>query len=392
MSGKNTVSEKRVGERIAAAWIASVINPALTVLAFEQQQLKAKNYMWQFPGRLGSLRQVKQMIPFGCVPNLELFEMYYPVISENIKIRDEEVAQLAVTCMNLQREILDSGELEKIFTRLTTPENLARLGKRLDDMFPGGYKPEDLGWIAQEVINHTGNLPTHINHYPLWNAHQKEFMEVVNSEQVKGAERLVDRAGEKLLKTTEHLIKLLEDARTRLSIEYDVPPRASTDSIQRASKEAVERLSKAKPGDVQEIAGSQIQLLSAYYQLVLDQAKKGFIVALIMASVGVVFFLAAVLFIFYWNVRNAAYVSAVGGAIVEVIAGLNFYLYSKTSGHLADFHNRLDGTQRYLLANSICESLEGEYKQTARIELVRAMARIDSSGATSQATAAAERK
>jgi hypothetical protein len=125
--------------------------------------------------------------------------------------------------MNLQRTILDSGELEKIFVRLTTPENLAKLGKSLDDMFLGGYKPEYLGWIAQEVINHTGNLPSYVGHYPLWNAHRQEFMEVANNEEVKGAEILVDRAGEKLLKTVERLIKLLKETRDQLSIDYDVP-------------------------------------------------------------------------------------------------------------------------------------------------------------------------
>ncbi len=307
MSSENAVSEKGFGEKIATAWFESVINPALVGLAFEQQQLKAKNYTWQFmPGRLGSLRYVEQMIPFGSVPNLEQFETYHPVIRQNIKIHDEEVAQLAVTCMNLQRAILDSGELEKIFARLTTPENLAKLGKTLDDMFFGGYKSEYLGWIAQEVINHTGNLPTYVNHYPLWNGHRKEFMEVVNSEQVKGAEISVDRAGEKLLKTTEHLIKLLKDARNQLSIEYDVPlstgnypvrmdrSRAYTDPIQRASKEAVERLSKAKPSDVQEIAGSQIQLLTGYYQLALDQAKKSFKIANTIAGVGAGLIIAAI--------------------------------------------------------------------------------------------------
>lgn len=225
MSSENTISEKRFGEKIVMAWFESVINPALVGLAVEEEQLKAKNYTWQLmPGRLESLRQVKQMIPFGFVPNLEQFETYHPIISENIKIHDEEVAQLAVACMNLQRAILDSGELEKIFARLTTPENLAKLGKKLDDLFIRGYRPEYLGWIAQEVINHTGELPTYINHYPLWNAHRDEFMEVVNNEQVKGAEMSVDRAGEKLLKTTEHLIKLLKDARNQLSIDYDVPP------------------------------------------------------------------------------------------------------------------------------------------------------------------------
>jgi len=157
------------------------------------------------------------------------------------------------------------------------------------------------------------------------------------------------------------------------------------------SRDAVERISKAKPSDVQEIAGSQIQLLLGYYQLVLDQAKKSFRWALIAAGVGLAFFIVAVGSILYLNAGNAATVSVVSGAIVEVISAINFYLYSKTSGHLADFHNRLEGTQRYLLANSICESLDGPNKQTTRIELVRAIAQISAPDAPPKAFAAAEK-
>lgn len=67
-------------------------------------------------------------------------------------------------------------------------------------------------------------------------------------------------------------------------------------------------------------------------------------------------------------------IAAVGGVIVEVISGLLFYLYGKTSTQLADFHIRLDRTQRYWLANSMCEGLDGDYKQQSRQELVRTIA------------------
>jgi hypothetical protein len=114
--------------------------------------------------------------------------------------------------------------------------------------------------------------------------------------------------------------------------------------------------------------------------------------ALIAAGVGLAFFIAAVGFIIYRHAESAAIISVVSGAVVEVISAINFYLYSKTSGHLADFHNRLEGTQRYLLANSICESLEGSHKQAARTELVRAIVQVNLSDASPKAFAAAEKE
>jgi hypothetical protein len=55
---------------------------------------------------------------------------------------------------------------------------------------------------------------------------------------------------------------------------------------------------------------------------------------------------------------------------VEVISGVNFYLYGKTTTQMAEFQSRLDMTQRFLLANSICENLDGDFKQNTRSQLV----------------------
>jgi hypothetical protein len=56
------------------------------------------------------------------------------------------------------------------------------------------------------------------------------------------------------------------------------------------------------------------------------------------------------------------------------VAGINFYLYAKTAAQLTEFHTRLDLTQRFLLADNICEGLEGDFKQQARSHLVLAVA------------------
>ncbi len=184
------------------------------------------------------------------------------------------------------------------------------------------------------------------------------------------------------------LIRMREEQE---KIALDKQLRSNQTTLYYTIRDAVERISKAKPSDVQEIAGSQIKLLLSYYQLVLDQAKKSFRWALIAAGIGLAFFILAVGFILYWNAGNAATISVVSGAIVEVISAINFYLYSKTSGHLADFHNRLEATQRYLLANSICESLDGPNKQAARMELVRAIAQISLPDAPPKAFAVAEK-
>lgn len=140
--------------------------------------------------------------------------------------------------------------------------------------------------------------------------------------------------------------------------------------------EITNELSETSPGDIQKIAANQTKLLHYYYNAVLTQATTSFNWALIAACTGLAFFLGAVTFLFFTNSQAIATIGAIGGAIAEAISAINFYLYGKTTTQLADFHQRLDQTQRFLLANSICESLNDDAKQTSRSALVHLIATL----------------
>lgn len=141
--------------------------------------------------------------------------------------------------------------------------------------------------------------------------------------------------------------------------------------------EIVERMSKASPRDVQSIAGAQIELLASYYGTVLEQARRSFAWALIAAGVGLAFLLVAIVVLLSQSSVQIAVVSAIAGVVVEAISGLNFYLYGQTTKQLARYHVSLDRTQRFLLANCVCESLEGDEGQKARADLVKLIASQD---------------
>jgi len=135
----------------------------------------------------------------------------------------------------------------------------------------------------------------------------------------------------------------------------------------------ISNLLTTPPDDVQKIVTSQIGLLDNYHRIVLDQAKRSFFWAIVAAAVGLIFFLAAVIFVLVFNTESASIISLISGALIEVISGINFYLYNKTLAQLGAFQMRLDKTQGFMLANSICEGLDSEHKQTARLELIRAI-------------------
>lgn len=145
-------------------------------------------------------------------------------------------------------------------------------------------------------------------------------------------------------------------------------------SATEATNVYAQQLARTKPANILEVAGAQTELLTGYYRTVLAQARESFRWALVAAGLGLLFFLGAVAFLVVVRLQSVATVSVISGALIEVISGINFYLYGKTTAQLATFHRRLDQTQRFLLANSVCESFEGEERQKARASLIHTIA------------------
>ncbi len=137
-----------------------------------------------------------------------------------------------------------------------------------------------------------------------------------------------------------------------------------------ATDKALKRLSDAKTDDVTAIASSQIELLSRFYDLSLSQASRSFRWALLASAVGLLFFLMAIAFLLWGKSSDLSVITLIGGAMIEFIAGINFYLYSKTIDQLNLFQGKLEITQRFLLANSLCESLSDPWKDETRAQLI----------------------
>lgn len=167
-----------------------------------------------------------------------------------------------------------------------------------------------------------------------------------------------------------------------MSTDAESAPSSGHAALDKASA-AIERLRTVDPGDVQKVAASQIELLQSFYELVVAQARRSFFWALVASGVGLLFFLAAISFFLAAN-RDVAVVSVISGAVIEVIAGLNFVLYGRTTAQLSVFHSRLELTQRFLLANSLCEGLEGDLRGQTRATLINKLASIALAQITSQ--------
>ena len=127
------------------------------------------------------------------------------------------------------------------------------------------------------------------------------------------------------------------------------------------------------PAKIQEVAASQVAISEMYYTTSLQHAQRLFRWALISVGVALIFFLVSVALQILQKPANGALISLASGGVLAAIALLNFWLYGRIFNQFRAFHERLDRTQQYLLANSICEHLQGEVKQATQIELIRAM-------------------
>ncbi len=141
--------------------------------------------------------------------------------------------------------------------------------------------------------------------------------------------------------------------------------------LSKSAAQALDNLSKA--GNVQEIASNQVKLLTEFYDQSLSQAHRSFVWALIASGAGLIFFMVAIAFQL-GSKTDVAIISAIGGALIEFIAAVNFYLYGKTTTQLNLFHGRLEVTQRFLLANSLCDRLGDKHQDETRSYLIRQLA------------------
>ena len=154
---------------------------------------------------------------------------------------------------------------------------------------------------------------------------------------------------------------------------------------ERATGQAIAQSAGVDTTNIAEVAASQLAISNAYYENVLAQAKRSFNAAVATATLGSLFFLVAIVGSFLRTSSATSVVSTLSGAVVEVIAGLNFWLYSRTALQLDSFHLRLERMQRHLVANSISHSLRGKARDTALLDLIKTVTNEQSNISTSDA-------
>ena len=155
-----------------------------------------------------------------------------------------------------------------------------------------------------------------------------------------------------------------------------------------ARAETAENIAIADPFNLQEVASVSWTVSDKYYSDVLQQAHSSFVAALWSSGAGFFLFLLAAALAVVRNDLHATLVSAMGGAVVEVVSGLQFWLYGRAALQFSAFHAKLERMQRYMFANTIClnmDEINGRGNALAKLaDTISAEPRDEASGERSR--------
>ena len=139
-------------------------------------------------------------------------------------------------------------------------------------------------------------------------------------------------------------------------------------------EEHCKSISDINPKETHKLAAFLQELSVGFYKIVQHQAIRSFYVALGASGIATLFFLWASYLVMHKDVPGAT-LGVIAGALIQVISGITFYLYSRTARQFAGFHICLERMDRYLLANSYCENLSTDAaKDDCRRNIINIMA------------------
>ncbi|MDB4874033.1 MAG: hypothetical protein JWM41_479 [Gemmatimonadetes bacterium] len=151
-------------------------------------------------------------------------------------------------------------------------------------------------------------------------------------------------------------------------------PSANADRHLRMEKTCAELKEAIDSGSMGDVVSKHEALILQYYQDVQDQAKQSFGTARSAARVGFWVVIVALGYALLFDAlarfgkvapptsesMSVARVGLISGAIIELVAGVAFWLYSRGARQFGAFHICLERTHRYLLAYTIANQITGD--------------------------------
>lgn len=108
--------------------------------------------------------------------------------------------------------------------------------------------------------------------------------------------------------------------------------------------------------DVFKLLYKNVRESTEYYIISKRQANKSFTLAIISCFLGVIIYVCGFLIVTILN-RDIILFTTISGTVVELIAGLSFWVYNKCIKQLSEYHKRLSLTERYLTSIQMADKM-----------------------------------
>ena len=112
--------------------------------------------------------------------------------------------------------------------------------------------------------------------------------------------------------------------------------------------------------------------LREYYVISKQQARRSFSAALFICFLGIFIYLLGIIAYIVLD-KNISIISLISGTVVEVIAGLFFWLYREATKQLGVYHQRLGSTEKYLTVMQIIREMPEDKRVEAFQNLTMAI-------------------
>lgn len=124
--------------------------------------------------------------------------------------------------------------------------------------------------------------------------------------------------------------------------------------------------------NVLELMLKNVRELREYYVISKQQARKSFSAALFICFFGIFIYVLGIISFMVFD-KDISVISIIGGTVVEVIAGLFFWLYREATKQLSIYHQRLGSTEKYLTVIQIIKEMPEEKRVEAFQSLAMAI-------------------
>lgn len=128
-----------------------------------------------------------------------------------------------------------------------------------------------------------------------------------------------------------------------------------TDNIKKAIQSQADN-------DVFKLIYNSVSELTQYYTISKIQSSRSFILAIVSCILGVVIYIAGFLIVAFFD-KDIVIFTTISGTVAEVITGLSFWVYSKCTKQMNEYHKRLNTTEKYLTSIQLADKMNSPDKE-----------------------------